>query len=210
MIRQFLHSVSLVFLFSMASLALAQETQEKAITPPGQVVDEVTSTLIAIAQSDASMLENDPAAYFSKIEGVLVEAVDFKSISKSVMGRQYWPGATEAQREKFAEVFTDSLVETYGKGMANFADFDIKVESARISDKNPDIAYVMQSVKTNDGVNKIMYTMRKDEAGWRLRNVVLDGINLGKTFQSQFAQAVKDSDGDVELAINNWGVDTSE
>ncbi|MFT6756216.1 MAG: phospholipid transport system substrate-binding protein, partial [Chitinophagales bacterium] len=39
---------------------------------------------------------------------------------------------------------------------------------------------------------------------WKIRNVVIDTINLGKVYQSQFASAVKDSDGDIDKAIIAW------
>jgi len=44
---------------------------------------------------------------------------------------------------------------------------------------------------------------KKATGEWKLLNVTLDGINLGSTFRSQFAQAMKKA-GDVESVIVNW------
>ena len=45
---------------------------------------------------------------------------------------------------------------------------------------------------------------RKTDPNWKLINVVLDGVNLGKTFRSQFAQAVKEHEGNLDAAIAGW------
>ncbi len=64
---------------------------------------------------------------------------------------------------------------------------------------------VIQEIATADGVNKISYTMVKRKSGqWKLINVVLDGVNLGKQFRTQFAQAVKENKGDIDAAIKGW------
>jgi phospholipid transport system substrate-binding protein len=41
------------------------------------------------------------------------------------------------------------------------------------------------------------------EGEWKLINVVLNGINLGKTFRSQFMQAMK-KQGDLNQVIAEW------
>ena len=41
----------------------------------------------------------------------------------------------------------------------------------------------------------------------KLVNVVLNGINLGITFRTQFYQAMKKSDGDLDLVIAEWSAE---
>ena len=52
------------------------------------------------------------------------------------------------------------------------------------------------------------YKMRKNRAGaWKLRNVTIEAINLGKVYQSQFSSAAKQYKGDIDAVIDNWTVD---
>ena len=44
----------------------------------------------------------------------------------------------------------------------------------------------------------------KTSGDWKLINVVMDGINLGKTFRSQFEQAVQKNNGDIDMVIEKW------
>ncbi|WP_096085250.1 MlaC/ttg2D family ABC transporter substrate-binding protein [Agaribacterium haliotis] len=203
--RLFTSLISVVLVFSASVFASEENVEAKAEPGPSEVVQSVTSSLLAAARDNTDLLRTDPEAYFAKIRSLLEPSVDFESIAKNVMGKKYWLSASEAQRSTFVETFTRSLVETYGKGMANFADLDIKVESDRPSERSQSTHYVVQSVSGDGGPVKIAYTMGHTDKGWRLRNVTLDGVNLGKTFRSQFDQAVKDANNDLDVAIASWG-----
>lgn len=202
-------SVVMAILWGMLSVAYVQaqkteEVKEKTLAPD-VVITELTSELLSMARTGKETLDSNPEEYFGKMRTLLEPAVDFTTIAKHVMGKRYWTQASEKQQAEFVEAFTAGLVKTYGKGMANFSDLEIKLDSSNPAEKSINTYYVMQSVKTDSGVNKILYTMRKDDVGWRVRNVVLDGVNLGKTFQTQFAQAVKDNKGDIASVIATWG-----
>ncbi len=191
--------------FMFWALSVMATAADQAESSPDAVVGHVTDELLALAKTGSTRLKEDPKGYYADVRALLEPAVDFETIAKNVMGKRYWLAATEAQRAQFVDVFTDSLVETYGKGMANFANFEVNIESSQASESSEDTHYVVQSVKTNSGVTKVVYTMRHSSEGWRLYNVVLDGVNLGKTFRSQFDQAVRDNDNDIGQAIANWG-----
>ena len=52
-----------------------------------------------------------------------------------------------------------------------------------------------------------MYTLRQGSDGsWKLRNVVIEGLNLGRIYQNQFDAAVKQYNGDIDKVIANWTV----
>ena len=49
----------------------------------------------------------------------------------------------------------------------------------------------------------------KDEA-WKLRNVVIDGINVGLQFRSQFADSMRRRrHRDIDAVIRSWDVGSS-
>ena len=43
---------------------------------------------------------------------------------------------------------------------------------------------------------------RKDNQ-WKLLNVIINGVNLGNTFRSQFDQAMK-KEANLDRVIDNW------
>lgn len=47
---------------------------------------------------------------------------------------------------------------------------------------------------------------RSKEQTWRLQNLVVEGVNVGLNYKSQFAAAMKDPQyaGDLDAVINSW------
>lgn len=191
----------LVFL-SFGSQAAADPKPKPA--DPASVVETLTTQLLDMARSGQDKLKKDPESFYSGIETVLEPMVSFKFIARNVMGDSYWKQANEAQRTQFVTVFKRSLVETYVKGMSQNMDYSIEVlkdQSKVLKNK----ASIVQKITGPDSTNNVIYTLGQGKSGqWKVLNLVLDGVNLGKTFRSQFAQGVKDNKGDIQAAINHW------
>ncbi|WP_246434540.1 MlaC/ttg2D family ABC transporter substrate-binding protein [Teredinibacter haidensis] len=186
-------------------LALVQGVQaDESSAEPGAVVESLTNQLLDIARTQQDKLKADPEGFYSNIETVLEPMVGFSFIAKNVMGDTYWEQATDAQQEQFLVVFRRSLVETYAKGMSQNMDFGIELlkEESKITKTK---ASIVQKVTSPDSVNYIVYSLGLGKSGqWKVLNLVLDGVNLGKTFRSQFAQSVKESGGNLDAAIASW------
>lgn len=172
---------------------------------PHQVVESVTEQLMSLVQKGKTAIDTNPEQYYTDVQLVMEKVVDFNYIAKNVMGAKHWNSATVDQKKRFVEVFTSGLVQTYAKGMANFADFEISVVPPEDDIGERKRVAVIQKFKGPEGINRVAYTMGKHKSGeWRLINVVLDGVNLGETLRSQFAQSVAENKGDLDATINGW------
>lgn len=170
---------------------------------PHAVVEEVTGVMFDIVK-EYNGGESDTKAYYQAIENALEPVVDFEFIAKAVMG-DHRKKASEEQIERFVGVFKRGLVTTYAKGIANYIDSDIEIESPDkdMSDKRR--VSVDQKVTHEGSTYRLSYTMAQNRQGeWKLINLVLDGVNLGRSFRSQFGQAAKKYDGDIDKVIDNW------
>lgn len=176
---------------------------EKPITAH-EVVEKVTDQLLGVVKNGQEIIKTDPQKYFAEVDAVLSPVVDFGFIARNVMG-SHWKRASQEQRQRFVKTFQNGLVETYAKGLANFGELNIVVLPPAKDVTGLRKVGVVQEVREDSGVTRIAYSMGLNKSGeWKLINVVLDGVNLGKTFRSQFAQAVKQNDGDIEAVINSW------
>jgi phospholipid transport system substrate-binding protein len=50
----------------------------------------------------------------------------------------------------------------------------------------------------------VSYTMVKQGDTWLLRNVIINGINVGKLFRDQFADAMQRNGNDLNKTIDGW------
>ncbi|MDD9912801.1 MAG: ABC transporter substrate-binding protein [Alphaproteobacteria bacterium] len=159
---------------------------------------------------NAMTVEGDAASKKEKIRGVLEEVleplVDFESISKAVMGKHY-SMATEEQRKEFTNVLQETMVGLYTKVLVNFEIDELKVERPNLN--SPFKGSVSMKVTAGNGaVYNIVYSVRQSPEGeWKVRNVILDGINLGLTYRNQFYSAANSFNSDLDKVISTWGND---
>lgn len=186
-----------------AGSAWAVETVDPKQETPHELVEKVTEVMFDIVKEHQGS-EEGSQAYYQAIQKVLDPVVDFSFIARAVMG-SHRNGASDEQVEKFTEVFKRGLVQTYAKGIASYTDSEIEIERPKKSDKNSRRVSVNQEVRHDGSKYKLSYTMAQNREGeWKLINLVLDGVNLGRSFRSQFSQAAKKYDGDIDKVIDNW------
>jgi phospholipid transport system substrate-binding protein len=201
---------SRLFLFAAALLVVTNVWAQEGIatvetTPTAhEVVAKVTEDTVAVIQQNKALLTENPSAYFAKVQAVLEPVVMFDFIAKTVMGNTYAKASAE-QRKTFAVVFKQGMVETFAKGMANYSDFEINVLPPVGDQSNQRKIEVLQEVKGKEGTLMVSYTMASTKEGeWKLINVVLNGVNLGKSFRDQFTQAMRQHNGDIDKVIASW------
>lgn len=189
----------------LAMLALVFSLQSQAAEDPQQVVESVAKQLFALANTKNEGKISD-AEYFAQTEAILDKVVAFRFIASNVMGQNVYKQATPAQQEAFLKVFRTGLVKSYAKGIVNYAKSDIKITDVKTDPKKPGRATVQQEVKDKDAIHQLNYTMVLDKTKneWKLINVVLNGVNLGTSFQGQFKAAYKKHGNDLDKVIANW------
>ncbi len=212
------------------SLAWAETAQNPAPTPtsainvkgdPYQLVQQTSQSVLDYVRQVSVDYEKDPGRYNGQVLAIMDPVVDFDYFARSVMGSyasdaRYNSLKTDAEKQafkanvqRFSEMFKQGLVDTYAKYLFKFNGDKIETLPPRKGDDvNTGQVAVMQNIKT--GNNKpftVQYSMRKNKAGeWKLHNVIVEGINLGQTYRTQFAQTADKYHGDLTAVINNWQV----
>lgn len=203
-----------VSLFSAgAADAPASATQAVTETSPHEIVRGTSRELVGLIERARTYVEEDPDRYHAEVQTLLDPVVDFKSFSRLVMATHY-KKATKEQRQRFASSFKRSLVKTYASALMQFSNQEIKVLDPKRAPRDPRRPTVNMEITTAGGaVYPLSYTMGKNKAGdWQMRNIIINGINLGLTFRNQFGGAVRDKQygGDLDQVIDAWGGLVSE
>ncbi|HSG61147.1 MAG TPA: ABC transporter substrate-binding protein [Pseudomonadales bacterium] len=187
---------------------------------PEQVIASATDEVMIVITEAKGYYEKEPDRYFNNIAVVLDKFVDFDDFSRAVMGgfasEKRLSSLTdvaertraEEQIERFSAVFKAGLVQTYGKGFLAFGGEKVEIADSRLSPDGND-AQVLQLVHgIAEKPYEIRYTLRKNDAGeWKLRNVIIEAINLGKIYRNQFMSAARKYSGDIDQVIDNWVVE---
>lgn len=186
-------------------LAAVQVSADKG--EPQKIVEGVTQELFSEVKK-LSAGEITEEAYKARVNDILERVVNFPFIAANVMGQQAYSKATPEQRNAFATVFRNGLVNSYSKGISGYADSEIRVVSVTQDPRNAKRVTVAQEVNDKGTLHKLDYTMLQDKAGdWRVVNVTLNGVNLGMSFSSQFKSSMRKYGNDLDKVIAGWLAD---
>jgi len=183
---------------------------EEAPGAPDEVVRSVAGDILGLIERYQEGFENDPDGYYRAVDETMAGFVDYRSIARAVMAR-YWNDASPEQQERFVEVFRRGLVRTYARALLEFEQQRVDVLPLREEHLRGDRALVRMEITGGNGrVYPLQYSMgRGDDGAWRVRNVIVDGVNLGLTYRNQFASAMQTGDarGDIDAVIRSWTLD---
>lgn len=171
---------------------------------PYQKMEDITNQLLFIIGDHQRDFPKNEDSYFRALGVLLDTAVDFKNISRLVMG-PYAKKATPDQRKLFLEKFRMELVKTYGRPLISFGNEKIILVDRKPLQDGQRRLIVKQEIRGDGDVFPLQYSMARKKTGeWMILNVIVDGINLRKTFRGQFTQAAQKSGGDLDTVISQW------
>ncbi len=177
--------------------AVMAETAEEALR---LATDEV----LALIKDGQAYAKEDPERFYTEVEALLRPLVDFKRFSRNVMGAHYKRASPE-QRERFAESFKWSLVRTYALALTEFHEGKVEVLPGRAA--SPNKVSVTQEITFEGKTYVVVYNMlRKKTGAWTVQNIIVEGVNIGVNYKTQFASAMKDPayGRDMDRVIDAW------
>ena len=174
---------------------------------PGQsahdLIQDTTNRMLADLQANKEKYKQDPQDFYAALNNIVGPVVDAEGISKSIMTVKYSRKATPEQMQRFQENFKRGLFQFYGNALLEYNNQGITVDPAK--DESGDRTSVNMTVKGSNGaIYPVQYTLEKISGEWKLRNVIINGINIGKLFRDQFADAMQRNGNDLDKTINGW------
>ena len=167
------------------------------------IIQDTTTRLLADLAANKEQYKQDPSAFYDALNGIVGPVVDADGISKSIMTVKYSRKATPAQMTRFQDNFKRSLMQFYGNALLEYNNQGITVSPAK--DESGTRTSVDMQVKGNNGaIYPVSYTLEKINGEWKVRNVIINGINIGKLFRDQFADAMQRNGNDLDKTINGW------
>jgi phospholipid transport system substrate-binding protein len=193
---KFLRRGLLVLLASLPLAALATPSAH-------EVVKSTTDQLLGDLEANKAAYKQNPQSFYDALDRILGPVVDSEGISRSIMTVKYSRGANDAQLKRFEDNFKRSLMQFYGNALLEYDNQGIRVLPAKA--EGADRASVGMEVTDNKGtVYPVSYTMVQQGGQWKLRNVIINGINVGKLFRDQFADSMQRNGNDLDKTIDGW------
>lgn len=185
---------------------------------PQQMLEQATDQLLDMARAARSYAEEDPERYYAEVSLVLDQVMDIQYFARGVMAtyassRRYKALQTDAERAAFRDRlarFETALKRVwmvkYADALLSFKGEGFELKKLATGDNSEDKMSIEQTVRDEDGKSYVFqYNLHQLKDGsWKIINVVVEGVNLGLTYRSQFAEAVESHQGDISYVVDHW------
>ena len=193
--------------FFILSISLLSWSEED----PYVFIDSNAQKMVKVLTKDVDLFESDRQLYENKIKEIFEPMIDFRRVAASVMGKKYYLMASKDERAEFVNIFKDSLLDTYAETLAQWGDSLISTEFPK-SNLNIEIksVEVRQILDTGSSKYPISYKLRRSDDGWKIVNIIINGVNLGLTFRNQFQALAVSHEENIEITLKNWVSDAGD
>jgi phospholipid transport system substrate-binding protein len=163
---------------------------------PSQVVDGLANQVVPILQ-DKSLTSDQKR---EKIEQIAYTAMDFDTLSKLVLARN-WSKFSSAQQIEFVQEFKRHLSVTYGRNVDNYHNEKVQILGEREATRG-DVVVQTKILRGSHSEDVLVdYRLRQKDAQWKIIDVVVEGVSLVSNFRSQFEDIVATGGPDKLIAL---------
>jgi phospholipid transport system substrate-binding protein len=157
---------------------------------PEDLVKKVTQEVLDAIKSDKQLAAGDKRRAIKLAEEKVLPHVDFEEATRLAVGRG-WAQATPEQRKKLVTEFRNMLVRTYSNAITAYEGQTMKVMPVRMKPGDTDVTVHNQFIRPGGKPVLLDYSMRKTDSGWKIYDIVVEGVSLVLTYRSEFDAVVK-------------------
>ncbi|MBW2574230.1 MAG: ABC transporter substrate-binding protein [Deltaproteobacteria bacterium] len=172
------------FLYSVFILLVMTQTvgaDDKDVTK--KLLESKIEAAIAVLQKN----DLDQEGKNKQIIEIVTPLFDFPLMAKLSLGRKYWPGVVNEKRQRFTELFTKRLKESYLDDLTLYTD-------EKVVFKTP--VQVKRKIKiptelvSKDNKISMLYKFHKSKHSWLIYDIEVQGVSIISTYRSQFDQVL--------------------
>jgi phospholipid transport system substrate-binding protein len=157
---------------------------------PEALVKKITEEVLAALKTDKQLAAGDREKAVKLAEQKILPHVDFEEATRLAVGRG-WKEASPEQRKKLIAEFRNMLVRTYSNAIGTYEGQTMKVLPSRVKPGEGEATVRNQFLRPGGKPILIDYSMRKTDSGWKIYDIVVEGVSLVLTYRSEFDAVVK-------------------
>ncbi len=188
--------------FASRAIALLLAVILPFAAAPARATDDSAGFIADLGQRTIKVLasklsESEREAQF---RAIFDEGFDVPAISRFVLG-QYWRSATEAQRQDFVALFEAYVVHAYAVRFNEYAGQQLQVTASR---PEGDASSLVQSrIAQPNGAPplKVDWRVGKTAAGYKINDVVVEGVSMAVTQRQEFASVIQRNGGQIDALL---------
>lgn len=190
----FLATIALVVWSTVAIAATELETGGQ------QFISSLTDRAIqSLTAKDISRSER-----VKRFRGLFGEHFAVAVIGEWVLGRN-WARTTPAERTEYLKLFEDWIVVAYVDRFAEYAGETLAITRSQEVDKT-NVAVSSELVRPTGGPPvRIEWRVGKGAQGYKITDVVVEGVSMSVNMRSQFASVIQQNGGQIAALLRVMG-----
>jgi phospholipid transport system substrate-binding protein len=182
----------------LAAAAWAADAPKVDATGPAQLISSVADAMLKALDTNRAEYRKDPSKIDQLVDAVMLPHFDTQYAARLVLGR-HWTSASADQRQRFIDAFYHSMLRNYGNALVDFTPERLRVLPYQGKADAPN-ATVRTQVRKDDGTSvAVNYSLRRTNEGWKVWDVVIEGVSYVKSFRDDFGSEIERSGLDVVI-----------
>jgi len=178
-----------LFMFTFSIVAAEKEMQQAS-----QVVSDFQTKLLSVMQQDDLNFD----ARFEQLKPMVIQTHDLAKMTRIVISKQ-WRSLEKEQKQQLINHIARLSIASYAHYFKSYSGEIFKIES--VKQLSPAQIYVHSFlVLPNDNDVSMDYLLKKKGDGWRIINIITNGVSDLALKRSEYGAVLKKSGFEVLLA----------
>lgn len=157
---------------------------------PEALVKQTTDRVLDALEKNKAQIKQDPRAVLGIVKDIVLPHFDFELMSRLVLARN-WRSASPEQQKQFVDEFRQLLIRTYGTSLSEYSGQKVEFLPTQ-PEPDPKRATVRTQIRQAGGPPiPITYHLRQTGSGWKVFDVVIEGVSLVQNYRTSFAAEVQ-------------------
>ncbi|WP_298581516.1 ABC transporter substrate-binding protein [uncultured Luteimonas sp.] len=153
---------------------------------PSELVLENTRRVLETLESRRAEFTRDRAALQRFVSGEFDSMFDRDYAARQVLGR-HGRGASDADIKAFGDALADNLMRRYGSSLIDFnTRLRVRIKSETALPRGLGVKVSSELLRQGGEPIPVDYLMRRAGGGWRVFDVMVEGVSFVQTFRQQF------------------------
>lgn len=172
--------------FAAAQAQPAQAAASTQADTPSKLVLDNSQRMLSTLESRRAEFTADRGKLQAFVASEFDRMFDREYSARQVLGR-HGRGASDADVKVFADALADSLMRRYGSSLLDFnTQLRVRVKSETPLPRGLGVRVSSEMLRSGGEPIPVDYLMRQTADGWRVFDVMVEGVSFVQTFRQQF------------------------
>lgn len=171
-------------------LSFLQVAAAGDVLDPETLVRQTSERMLSVLKEQHDVIKAEPARLYGLVDDIVLPHFDFERMARWVLGKN-WRQATPEQQQRFVVEFRNLLVRTYGTALLEYNDQEVRFLPLRMPADAQEVTVRTEVQKQGMMPITINYSMYRRDEGWKVYDVVIDGISLVSNYRTDFSAQIR-------------------